>query len=185
MASIPTGHRSPTGPDYSRKISTPRIPGSSGTCWCVEAVLVIPGRRQRVRAKRDPMTGSASNPESRDSGFASSTRPGMTASPLHIIERHGPEPERQIRLEMQCGDHFAHWQPRHIGKRVREQAERRWAGPCLFQHDVFEMEAHQLANPRAAIDMGNDLEDEIRRLHAVQHGVMIGRTMLVAHGGGG
>src|SRR5450432_3965742 len=29
---------------------------------------VIPGRCQRVRAKRGPMTGSASNPESRDSG---------------------------------------------------------------------------------------------------------------------
>jgi hypothetical protein len=28
---------------------------------------VIPGRCQRVRAKRGPMTGSASNPESRDS----------------------------------------------------------------------------------------------------------------------
>src|SRR5215510_2509030 len=30
--------------------------------------FVIPGRCQRVRAKRGPMTGSASNPESRDSG---------------------------------------------------------------------------------------------------------------------
>jgi hypothetical protein len=29
---------------------------------------VIPGRCQRVRATRSPMTGSASNPESRDSG---------------------------------------------------------------------------------------------------------------------
>src|SRR5712672_3039656 len=29
---------------------------------------VIPGRCQRVRARRGPMTGSASNPESRDSG---------------------------------------------------------------------------------------------------------------------
>jgi hypothetical protein len=49
--------------------------------------LVIPGRRQRVRAKRGPMTGSAANPESRaeerqcvflDSGPAASARPGMT-----------------------------------------------------------------------------------------------------------
>src|SRR6266404_648602 len=31
-------------------------------------VAVIPGRCQRGRAKRGPMTGSASNPESRDSG---------------------------------------------------------------------------------------------------------------------
>jgi hypothetical protein len=31
---------------------------------------VIPGHRQRVRATRGPMTGSAMSPESRDSGFA-------------------------------------------------------------------------------------------------------------------
>src|SRR6516164_5285866 len=31
---------------------------------------VIPGHRQRVRATRGPMTGSAMNPEFRDSGFA-------------------------------------------------------------------------------------------------------------------
>ena len=36
---------------------------------------VIPGRRQRVRAKRGPMTGFASNPESRDSGFALTRAP--------------------------------------------------------------------------------------------------------------
>src|SRR3984893_6333871 len=39
---------------------------------------VIPGWSQRVGALRRPMTGSGPDPESRDSGFASSTRPGMT-----------------------------------------------------------------------------------------------------------
>src|ERR1700731_155502 len=37
---------------------------------------VVPGR-QRVRAKRGPMTGSA-NPEPRDSRFDAAHRPGMT-----------------------------------------------------------------------------------------------------------
>jgi hypothetical protein len=46
----------------------------------VGASLVIPGRCQRVRAKRGPMTGSASNPESRDSGFIAPRCPGMTAT---------------------------------------------------------------------------------------------------------
>src|SRR5882672_3265741 len=54
------------------------------------------GARQRVRAKRGPVTGSApsnqtpsfrdapsgADPESRDSGFDASHRPGMTASGL-------------------------------------------------------------------------------------------------------
>src|SRR5450432_371426 len=46
----------------------------------VQSITVIPGRCQRVRAKRGPMTGSASNPESRDSGSGPADHPGMTAS---------------------------------------------------------------------------------------------------------
>ena len=39
-----------------------RAPQDDGGVWCT---AVIPGRCQRVRAKRGPMTGSASDPESR------------------------------------------------------------------------------------------------------------------------
>src|SRR5450432_3702194 len=46
------------------------------------ADTVIPGRCQRVRAKRGPMTGSASNPESRDSGPGPADHPGMTEPEL-------------------------------------------------------------------------------------------------------
>jgi hypothetical protein len=54
--------------------------------------VVIPGRRQRVRAKRGPMTGSAAGPESKhigffcflDSGFALSARPGMTTERFSV-----------------------------------------------------------------------------------------------------
>src|SRR5581483_7090043 len=108
-----------------------------------------------------------------------------TVLPRQIIERHGPEPERQIRLEMQCGDNLAHRQPCDIRQRVREQAERGGAGPGLLQGDVLEMVAHELADPRAAVDMGNDLENEVRHLHALQHRVVIDLVMLVAHGAGG
>src|SRR5216684_2484739 len=48
---------------------------------------VIPGRCQRVRAKRGPMTGSASNPESRDSGSganAPSRNDGGSIAILHL-----------------------------------------------------------------------------------------------------
>src|SRR5450755_1509490 len=91
-------------------------------------------------------------------------RPGMTSLLRQIIERHGPQAQRQIRLEMQCGNHFAHRQPCYVGERVREQAERGGAGPGLLQHDVLEREAHQFADPRGAVDMRNDLENEVRRL---------------------
>src|ERR1700682_2506346 len=102
-----------------------------------------------------------------------------------IIERHRPKTQRQIRLEMQRGDHLAHRQPRDVGERVREQAEGGGAGPGLLQRDVLKREAHQFADPGGAVDMRNDLENEIRRLHALEHGVMIDRAVLVAHGGGG
>jgi hypothetical protein len=47
-------------------------------------IFVIPGRLQRVRAKRGPMTGYEAKPElmianqSRHSGFGAACRPGMT-----------------------------------------------------------------------------------------------------------
>jgi hypothetical protein len=54
-----------------------------------------------------------------------------------IIERHAPQPQRQIRLEMQRRDHLAQGQACKIGVRMRKQAERRRAGLSLFQGDVF------------------------------------------------
>ena len=46
-------------------------------------------------------------------GMTSRSRPGTRASFLQIIERHAPEPQRQVCLEMQGRDHFAHRQPPH------------------------------------------------------------------------
>src|SRR5438552_17410044 len=63
----------------------------------------------------------------------------------HVVERHRSQPERQIRLEMQRRDHLAHRQPRDVGERVWEQAERGGAGPGLLQRDVLEIIAHQFA----------------------------------------
>src|SRR5664279_2673186 len=84
-------------------------------------------------------------------------RPGLTASLRQIIERHRPQPERQVRLEMQRRDDLAHRQFCYVRQRMREQAERGGAGPGFFQHDVLKMKSHQFANPRASIDMRNDL----------------------------
>src|SRR5450631_3931365 len=56
------------------------VPRGREVMFGIGADTVIPGRCQRVRAKRGPMTGSASNPESRDSGSGPSDHPGMTGS---------------------------------------------------------------------------------------------------------
>src|SRR5438034_6305402 len=55
----------------------------------------------------------------------------------HVVERHRSQPQRQIRFEMQRGDYFPHRQPRDVGERMREQAERRWPGPRFLQRDVL------------------------------------------------
>jgi hypothetical protein len=65
--------------DYEKLTTVVKAPGITAPCGAGHLVMarskatsderpVIPGRCQRVRAKRGPMTGSASNPESRDSG---------------------------------------------------------------------------------------------------------------------
>src|SRR5450631_3557472 len=58
---------------------------SNWSAVIASAALQTPSRCQRVRAKRGPMTGSASNPESRDSGSGPADHPGMTVSGLHVI----------------------------------------------------------------------------------------------------
>ena len=78
--------------------------------------LVIPGRA--------PWRGPGIHTPDRGYGFrarrfASSRNDGGLF--LHIIERHAPQPEREVGLEMQRGDHFAHRQFGHIAERVREQ----------------------------------------------------------------
>src|SRR5450631_885446 len=83
-----SGHPAFPTPSRGRKIyaNLGRIaPRDRGRVFGIGADTVIPGRCQRVRAKRGPMTGSASNPESRDSGSGPADHPGMTVSGLHVI----------------------------------------------------------------------------------------------------
>jgi len=65
----------------------------------IGADTVIPGRCQRVRAKRGPM---ASNPESRDSGSGPADHPGMTVSGLHVIASEAKQSILSLCGEMDC-----------------------------------------------------------------------------------
>jgi hypothetical protein len=59
---------------------------------------VIPGWSQRVGALRRPMTGSGPDPESRDSGFDTSHRPGMTVSgSLRLCDDAKSRPQTRVR----------------------------------------------------------------------------------------
>jgi hypothetical protein len=82
------GTRHSPRPPWGREIHAQlgRIaPRGREVMFGIGADTVIPGRCQRVRAKRGPMTGSGSNPESRDSGSGPADHPGMTAMGLLAV----------------------------------------------------------------------------------------------------
>src|SRR5450631_4540460 len=99
------GHPAFPTPSKGRKVhaNLGRIaPRDREVMFGIGADTVIPGRCQRVRAKRGPMTGSASNPESRDSGSGPADHPGMTVSGLHVIASEAKQSILAFFLILDC-----------------------------------------------------------------------------------
>ena len=73
------------------------------------------------------------------------------------------EPEGQIGNDV-CGrDHLRHRQFGNRCQGVRMEIKRAGTGPGTFEFNVFEMIFDELANARSAVDMRDDLEQEIGR----------------------
>src|ERR1700687_78160 len=68
---------------------------------------------------------------------------------------------------------------------MRRQMERRRPGPRAFDRDVLEMIYDQFADAWRAVDMRNDLEQEVRCRKRSADLRQIGLTVFVAHGAGG
>lgn len=68
---------------------------------------------------------------------------------------------------------------------MRAELQGRRAGPGALHGHVFEMAAHQLADARAAVDMRDDLDQDVRRGQVPRFGRQVERTVLVLHGAGG
>src|SRR6516164_11304416 len=88
-------------------------------------------------------------------GSMATHRHEMTGSLREIIERHGAEPKREVGPEMQRRNDLAHRKLCDVGQCMREQAERGRTGPGFLERDVLQIVAHELADPRAAVDMRN------------------------------
>ena len=73
------------------------------------------------------------------------------------------ERQRQIGDDVGCGHHLLHRQLGQGRQCVGGQAERRRAGPGTFQVDILQVVLDQLANARRAVDMRDDLEQEVGR----------------------
>src|SRR5438105_3705958 len=107
--------------------------------------------------------------------------PELLSRVLKVVEHHFAQTERQIGDVVGSRDDLAHRQPRDIAQRMLEKLDRPWTGPRSLQGHVFHVIAHQLANPRCAVDMRDDLEHEIRPGEGFQERRRVDLAMLEAH----
>src|SRR6266850_642413 len=70
-----------------------------------------------------------------------------------VIEHDLAQTEGQVGDVVAGRNHLAHRQSRHIAHRMLEQLDRGRTSPGAFQGHVFHVIAHQLADPRRAVDM--------------------------------
>ena len=84
--------------------------------------------------------------------------------------------------EMGGAQHFQHRQLRHGSERMRHQVQRRRRGSATLEAQLDHPVAHQLADARPPIDMGDDLEQHARRCE-FHHRLGFGkRAVREAHG---
>jgi len=62
---------------------------------------------------------------------------------------------------MRSRQHFNHRQPGDVGDRVMEELQGRRPAPRAFQVHIEQVIADELQDPRASVDMRDDLQDEI------------------------
>src|SRR5262245_13728763 len=117
-------------------------------------------------------------------GSARRRRLALRRGRLEIVVGDLAEPEREIADHVDRGHHFEHRQLRHRRQRVRGKRQRRRAGPGALERDVLEIVLNKLADPRAAVDVRDDLEQEVGRRQRGTDGVEIGGLVLVSHRGG-
>jgi len=88
----------------------------------------------------------------------------------------------QVGHDVRGRDHFEHRQLGDRRQSVGVEIECARSGPGAFEFDVLARVFDQLANARAAVHMGDDLEQEVGRGERGQHCRRIGRLVLVTHG---
>src|SRR5262245_1615010 len=89
--------------------------------------------------------------------------------------------EGEVGDDVRAGHDLEHWQLGERRQGVREQGELSWPSPCSLQIDIGKVILDQLADSCRAVDMRNDLEQEIGRQQRSLHRRESGLLMLVAH----
>jgi hypothetical protein len=104
---------------------------------------------------------------------------------LEVVVRDVAQPERQVGQYVDGGHHLENWQVSYGCQRVRRQMERRRPGPRALYRDILEMVFDQFADAWPAVEMRNDLEQEVRRRKRSPDLRQIGLAMFIAHRAGG
>src|SRR5215831_15683351 len=99
----------------------------------------------------------------------------------HVVVHDLAEAERQVRENVDCRDDLDDRQLGDRGQRMRGQCQSRGAGPGALQRNVLEMVFHELAHARAAVDVGDDLQQEIRQRERGFDGLQVGLAVLITH----
>ena len=75
-----------------------------------------------------------------------------------VVKGDLAKPQRKVRDQVLSRHNLEHRQPRDVGDDVTEELELGRRVPRFLQDDVLEVIAHQLADPRRAVDMWYDLD---------------------------
>src|SRR5499427_116405 len=102
----------------------------------------------------------------------------------HVVVHDLAETERQVRENVDCRDHRDDRQLGDRSQRMRGQRQSCGAGPGTLQRNVLQMIFHELAHARRAVDVGDDLQQEIRHRERGLDGVQVGLAVLITHRAG-
>src|SRR5215471_11215228 len=102
----------------------------------------------------------------------------------HVVVHDLAEAERQIRENVDCGDNLEYRQLGDRGQRMRGQRQGCGAGPGALERNVLQIIFHELAHARAAVDVRDDLQQEIRQRERGFDGLQVGLAVLIAHRAG-
>src|SRR5262245_25461828 len=123
--------------------------------------------------------------------FLPSLRMGLLRAARRSFDRLGQvvvhdlaEAERQICNNVDSRDDLEDRQLGDRRQRMRGQRQSRGTGPGALQRYVLKLIFHELAHARPAVDVRDDLEQEIRQRHRGFDGVEVGLAVLITHGSG-
>src|SRR5262249_16798045 len=91
------------------------------------------------------------------------------------------QPERQIGDQVSRRNHVPDRKTGDRRQRMGMKLECCWSRPRTLQHDVFEIVANELADPRRAVDVWDDLQEESRLVERPHDRSSIELAVLEAH----